>query len=82
VNYPIPPKIEKNSEGLLLYQMSGTESEPHFNVIYGEQMVNCIAGKENFLYAMCVFLNFMKNKKSILSKQLSIDDLINSVIKN
>lgn len=81
VNYPLPPITEKNSGGLILYQMNPPDAEPHFKIFYEEDMINCIDGKDNFFYALSVFLFLMKTKKPTISKQLIIDDLIDSVIK-
>lgn len=84
VNYPIPPVTEKNSGGVILYQKNGPEYEPHFNVFYEENMINCQGGKDNFFYAMSIFLYLIKTKKSYPSKQLSVvlDELTEAVIKN
>ncbi len=81
VNYPLSPITEKNSGGIILYQTNAPECEPHFDIFHEDNLIDCIGGRENFFYAITIFLYFMKFKKSSLAMQLSIDEMIDAVIK-
>ncbi len=60
--------------------MSNLNSEPHFNVIYEDNMINCLQGKDNFFYAAVVFLNFAKIKISSFTEKLKLDEFIAKII--
>ena len=72
--------LEKGLNSLFLYQISNLNSEPHFNVIYEDKVINCIVGKDNFFYAAVVFLNFAKIKISTLTEKLRLDEFIAKII--
>jgi hypothetical protein len=73
--------MEKNSNTLMLYQMNPPKCEPHFNVVFEDQMLNCIMGRENFFYSIVVFLFMMKTRLSEITKKLNLDDFVHSIIK-
>jgi hypothetical protein len=81
VNWPLVPKMEKNSNSLILYQMNPPSCEPHFNVYYEDEFYNSISGRENFFYAAVIFLHIMRIRMTSIVKKLKIDDFMASIFK-
>jgi hypothetical protein len=81
VNWPLVPKMEKNSNSLILYQMNPPNCEPHFNVYYEDEFFNCISGRENFFYAAVLFMHVMRSRMMTIVKKLKIDDFMASIFK-
>jgi hypothetical protein len=81
VNWPLEPKLEKNSKSLIMYQINPPTCEPHFNVSYEDNVYSCLSGKENFFYAAVVFMSLMKMKMSNIVNKLKIDDFITNIFK-
>jgi hypothetical protein len=81
VNWPLAPKMEKNSNSLILYQMNPPSCEPHFNVYYEDELYYCISGRENLFFSAVIFLYLMRLKMTNLVKKLKIDDFMASIFK-
>jgi hypothetical protein len=60
--------------------MNDNKSEPQFNVIYEDNIINCVQGKDNFFFAAVVYLNFAKIKNKSLTEKIKIDEFINNII--
>jgi hypothetical protein len=60
--------------------MNDNKSEPQFNVIYEDNIINCVQGKDNFFFAAVVYLNFAKNKNQSLNERIKINEFIHKII--
>lgn len=81
INWPLQPKLEKGSNSIMLYQINPPSTEPHFNVVFQDNLIQCYSGKENFFFSMVVFLFIMRTQFTEMMKNLHLDDFVNSIIK-
>jgi hypothetical protein len=67
ISSPLPPSIclltlefdSSDRRHILFYDITELNTEPHFNIIYTDKIVNCISGKDNSFYSATVFLTLM-----------------------
>ena len=81
VNWPLAPKMEKNSNSLIIYQTNQPLLEPNFEVYYEDEVYNCLNGKDNFFFAAVIFLHLMRMRMPNVVGKLKIDDLMASIFK-
>ena len=60
--------------------MNDYKSEPQFNVVHEDRIINCIQGKDNFFFAAVVYLYYTKTISKSLTERIRIDDFINMII--
>jgi len=80
LTYPLTPKIEKNSNTLLFYQISPNGVQPHFNIFFQEKIYKCKVGTDNFFNSAVVFMYIFKTKLTSKMRKSKLRDFINLII--
>jgi len=62
IEYPSAPPKGNPADAVFFYQSSAHLIEPHFDIISGDETWYCRNGKNNFFYAVALFLYHVKTK--------------------
>ena len=74
--------FEDNQNNIFFYQSNDSLIEPHFDIIYKNELIFLHSGKDNLFEAIVFFLLTLKYKMDKLEKKLNIEDFSNIILKS